>query len=246
MKFIILILTAYFGVSCSSLPEGVDLKSIQNKYTETSDLLVLQSKNRTPTIGFIFYPGAFVDPHAYLKWQDKLIADNQDVKIFTVKMPANLAVLAAEKGYDLLNSNPEIKVWFAAGHSLGGTMAAQLVSNHVSEFKGLVFIASYPANNALETWNGAVLSIYASKDGLSTLDDIEFHKKDLPTAYVLKNQNDFILPLQSKTNYFNIVGGNHAQFGNYGLQAKDSVADITSENQQSQLIQVLNNFISLL
>jgi len=161
-------------------------------------------------------------------------------------MPTNLAVLAAEKGYDLLNSNPEIKLWLAAGHSLGGTMAAQLVSNYASEFNGLVFIASYPANDSLKTWKNAILSIHASKDGLSTLEDIEFHKKDLPTAYVLKTQNDFILPLLSKTNYFNIVGRNHAQFENYGLQAKDSVADITSENQQSQLHKVLNNFISLL
>jgi dienelactone hydrolase len=244
MKFLIPFLSLFLAVSCSSLPETLENQYLLNKFTETPDLLCLESRNSKASVGIIFYPGAFVDPHAYLQWQDKLVSLESQFKVFTVKMPANLAVLDAEKGYELLQANPDIKVWLAAGHSLGGTMAAQLISKHTNDFKGLIFIASYPANNALKTWDGAVLSVYASKDGLSTVADIELHKQDLPMAIDLNTQHTFSLPIQNKTHYFKINGGNHAQFGNYGLQAKDSVAIISTRDQQSQLIQVLSNFVA--
>ena len=244
MKFLIPFFTLFLAVSCSSLPETLETQHLVNKFTETPDLLSIESRNTKASLGIIFYPGAFVDPHAYLQWQDKLVSLESQFKVFTVKMPANLAVLDAEKGYELLQANPDIKVWLAAGHSLGGTMAAQLISKHTTDFKGLIFIASYPANNALKTWGGAVLSVHASKDGLSTVADIELHKQDLPKAFDLISLYDFSLPIQNKTHYFKINGGNHAQFGNYGLQAKDSVAIISTRDQQSQLLLALTNFVA--
>ena len=158
-------------------------------------------------------------------------------------MPVNLAVLNAEGGMRVIEKYPEITNWVVAGHSLGGTMAAQLISKHVNDFRGLILLASYPANDALKNWNGAVLSVHASNDGLSTVSDIEGHKTDLPTAIVMNNITDFQSPLQGKTHYFEIEGGNHAQFGNYGIQKNDSVATITREEQQNRVIEVITNFI---
>lgn len=233
--------------SCSSISEPLDTQNIQNKLTETADLITLESKTVTPaTIGFVYYPGGLVDPHVYLQWQDKLVTANPSLKIITVKMPSNLAVFGIDNGIDVVKANPAISNWITGGHSLGGTMAAELVNKFPTDFKALIFIASYPASDILKTWNGAVLSVHASKDGLSTVAKIETHKADLPTAKVMSGENNFELPLQSKTHYFEIMGGNHAQFGNYGVQAGDSTASISVSAQQDQLINVIQHFISKL
>lgn len=231
--------------ACSSLPEdALSDMQLQNSYSETPDFIIIGQPSGINTQGIVFYPGGFVDAHVYLPWQDKLVSEVPGLMIVTVKMPANLAVLGIEKGINVLSLYPEISNWYVAGHSLGGTMGAELVSKHPETFKSLIFLASYPASDILKTWNGAVLSIHASKDGLSTLANIESHKVDLPTPVVMENSSDFDLPLQSKTHYYNIVGGNHAQFGSYGLQANDSVADISTANQQCQIIEVIKNYIS--
>jgi dienelactone hydrolase len=161
-------------------------------------------------------------------------------------MPSNLAVLDARKGLKIINQYPDIDVWITGGHSLGGTMAAELIASDPTKFKALILIASYPASDKLKSWDGAVLSISAEKDGLTTRDDIQNNKINLPVAYTMNNSLDFQTPLRGKTHYFEITGGNHAGFGNYGLQDGDGTAGIASSVQQSELIQVISNFISKL
>jgi len=233
--------------ACSYLPElTLNETNIQNKLSETSDRIVLESASGNATSALIFYPGGLVDPHVYLEWQDKLVTENQDLMIITVKMPANLAVLGINNGLKVMEDYPEINNWYVGGHSLGGTMGAELIAGSPDKFKALIFIASYPANDKLKNWDGAALSIHASNDGLSTPADIEAHKADLPAAFVMNDMTNFNLPLQSKTHYYEIQGGNHGQFGNYGVQDKDSVAFISRADQQTQLVTVINNFISAL
>jgi len=141
---------------------------------------------------------------------------------------------------------PQIENWYIGGHSLGGTMGTELISGTPDKFKALILIASYPANDKLKNWNGAVLSVHASNDGLSTPADIEAHKAELPTAVVITDVTGFSLPLQHKSHYFEIQGGNHGQFGNYGIQENDSAATISREAQQIQLVSIIKNFISAL
>lgn len=40
-----------------------------------------------------------------------------------------------------------------------------------------------------------------------------------------------------------IEGGNHAQFGNYGEQKGDTPADISPQEQQSQTVDAIDEFI---
>lgn len=244
IKYNVIIFLSVILAACSAISEPLETQNIQNKLTETPDLITLESNNSVPaTLGFVYYPGGLVDPHAYLQWQDKLVSLNPGLKIITVKMPSNLAVFGIEKGMTVVKANPAISTWITGGHSLGGTMAAELINKNLSTFKGLVFIASYPASDILKNWSAAVLSIHASKDGLSTSAKIEKYKADLPSATVMTGENDFTLPVQGRTHYYEIRGGNHAQFGNYGVQAGDSVASISVAAQQAQLIQVIQNFI---
>ncbi len=237
----------FFTISCSSLPEdSLTHKNLQNEYSETADYFSISPASGAVSSAIIFYPGGLVDPHVYLPWQDKLVTSVSGLMIVTVKMPANLAVLDIQKGAEILDLYPQVQQWHVAGHSLGGTMGAELIAKHPDAFQSLILVASYPASNVLSKWNGAVLSIHASKDGLSTTADIEIHKTDLPAAYVMSSENDLLLPLQGKTHYYEIQGGNHAQFGNYGIQANDSVATISRSAQQLQLTGVISHFISKL
>ena len=41
-----------------------------------------------------------------------------------------------------------------------------------------------------------------------------------------------------------IDGGNHAQFGNYGIQKGDGIADITAARQQEETAEAVAAFLS--
>ena len=171
LKYNVILLLSLILGACSSISEPLANQNLQNMLFETADYIVLESKTNTAqTIGFVYYPGGLVDPHAYLQWQDKLVTLNPGLKIITVKMPSNLAVFGIDKGMTVVKANPSISTWITGGHSLGGTMAAELVNNNQTTFKGLVFIASYPASDILKNWSGGVLSVHASRDGLSTVE----------------------------------------------------------------------------
>jgi len=249
MKYLHLtiILSAGIFFSCSYMPdEKLTNPTFKNQMNETAETIVLKSGIVNPEKALLFYPGGLVDPHVYLKWQDSLVTINPDLMIITVKMPSNLAVLDIRKGLTIMKKYPEINKWLTGGHSLGGTMAAEIVAKEPVEFKALIFIASYPASDVLKNWNGAVLSIAAEKDGLSTAEDISNSKINLPAAYTLENEIDFQLPLTGKTHFYEIKGGNHAGFGNYGAQDGDGIATITSELQQKKMVEVISGFISKL
>lgn len=85
---------------------------------------------------------------------------------------------------------------------------------------GIVFWASYPADNTLKGKNIKVLSIYGSKDGLSTTREIESSRNLLPTDAI----------------FVQIEGGNHSQFGSYGFQPSDGQATISPEEQWVQIV----------
>ncbi len=48
--------------------------------------------------------------------------------------------------------------------------------------------------------------------------------------------------LDFNRNILSIIGGNHANFGNYENQKGDGVATITRDEQQDQAINVIANF----
>jgi dienelactone hydrolase len=167
------------------------------------------------TTGFIFYPGGHVDAHSYAPLAHAIAEEGYLVVI--AKMPFNLAVFNKNAALKIIEATPSIENWVIGGHSLGGAMAASLVYDEPELFKGLVLLASYPPeNNDLSTTDIQALTIYGSNDGLATAQEIQISLTLLPT--------DTVNVL--------IDGGNHAQFGDYGLQTGDGTATITHEEQR--------------
>lgn len=194
--------------SCTYLPEPNEIEPAF-RLTETAKYIQIENRTNAET-GIIFYPGGFVDAHAYVKTlttgDSESLNSLGSLKSFIVKMPVNLAVLNAQAAIPIIEDNPTIKKWYLAGHSLGGAMACTAVDKNRELFDGLILMAAYPAANVdLSNWEGKVLSLRGTNDGLTTQADIDDTKSQLP----------------ANTLYINFEGGNHAGFGNYGAQKDD-------------------------
>jgi hypothetical protein len=181
--------------------------------------LVFASAATAPDTGLILYPGGRVDARAYAPAARAIAAEGYRVVI--VPMPLNLAVLAPDRASEVMAAYPEVRAWAVGGHSLGGAMAARYADLNPERVAGLVLWAAYPAaSNDLSGRELAVASIYGTRDGLATVEDIETSRALLPAT----------------TSWVEIEGGNHAQFGWYGPQARDLEPTISREAQQAQVV----------
>lgn len=168
--------------------------------------------------GFIFYPGGRVSPEAYAP-PLRAIAEAGHLAV-AVPMPFGLAVLSPDAADAVIDAHPEIEDWVIGGHSLGGAMAAQYAAGH-DAIDALALWAAYPPDG-VDLVDDALLvsSVYGSKDGVTTVEEIEASRAQLPRA----------------TTFAEIDGGNHAQFGWYGEQDGDGQATISREAQQEQAV----------
>lgn len=170
--------------------------------------------------GFIFYPGGRVSPEAYAP-PLRAIAEAGHLSVI-VSVPFGLAVLDPDAADGVIEAHPEIDRWVIGGHSLGGAMAAQYAAGHADAIDGLALWGAYPADGTDLSESGLVTtSVYATEDGLATVDEIEASAAQLP----------------ADTAFVRIEGGNHAGFGWYGEQDGDGEATISREEQQAQTIE---------
>lgn len=180
--------------------------------TEIEDGLYLDGPGTTDAM--IFYPGAKVEYTAYLPLLYELA--EQGLDCFLVKMPCNLAIFGQNKAAGIIDSY-DYGHWYLGGHSLGGAMAASYASAHLEELDGLALLASYPTKS-LEADHFSVVSLYGSEDGVLNREKLAAGKSLMPSDYT----------------EICIEGGNHAWFGNYGIQKGDGEASISRKEQQEQ------------
>lgn len=243
LRFTFFLCFPLFISTCSKLPDEDIISGVSQELYETTDYIVLRHQNSNPTTTMIFYPGGLVDPHSYLKWQNELVSSDSTLQIITVKMPSNLAVITSAKGAKLFDHYPDIERWIIAGHSLGGAMATNMIDKYPEKLEALIYLAAYPSDDRIKSYSGGVLSISAENDGLTTPGEIEEHVNDLPEAYEMNSVTDFPNEVKGKTLYYQIQGGNHAQFGNYGAQDDDNEATISRGQQQSILVELIQNYM---
>lgn len=161
----------------------------------------------------IFYPGGKVQSAAYLPILDNL--RNNGFTCVLVDMPYNLAILGKEEANDVFSLFDSNTSYYMMGHSLGGVVASSYASLNQDLISGLILLGAY---NYGEYDYDKTLTIYGEYDNIK--DDIEY-----------------------TTNVEEIKGGNHSNFGNYGLQKNDQESDITSDKQQDQTVELILEFI---
>lgn len=205
------------------------LESTANVTASGEDLLIFAPVGREVTTGFIFYPGARVDHRAYAPAM-RSIAE-KGFLVVVPKMPLNMAMFAPNRAKEVQRSFPGVSTWVVGGHSMGGAFAAQFAASNQDTVKGLILCASYPPSSAdLRNSSVKVLSIYGSSDGVATTDEVLAGRSLLP----------------DDAKFAEIKGGNHAQFGWYGVQSGDLTAGITRDEQQSQTVALTVEFLKLI
>jgi len=215
---IVFLVVAFFSYVSDYRPADETATALLNNASirQAGNLTILAPDAASDTgTGLIFYPGGKVEETAYLPLLNRL--REQGVTVVLVKMPFNLAVFhinAADAVYDAV---PGVSRWFIGGHSLGGAMASSYVEGNEDKLSGLILLGAYPVNeSAIPT-----LCIYGSEDIM--LDKTKLAGVD---------------------NVLKIEGGNHAQFGNYGVQEGDGTAAISREEQQDIAAEAMLAFLT--
>jgi hypothetical protein len=190
----------------------------------SADSIVFTPTQNKSSTGVIFYPGAKVQPEAYSSIASKLATNGYTTIV--VKMPFNLAFFGVNRADQVISQHEEINTWVIGGHSLGGVFASDYAVKHQNIIKGVIYLAAYPNTNASNaTFKG--LSIRGSLDGLAS------------SAEISKNLNKFPV----NTTFVTIEGGNHYNFGDYGVQAGDNNSTITKEEQQNMTVFYILEFL---
>lgn len=165
----------------------------------------------------IFYPGGLVDAKSYAPLARELASAGH--RVYIASMPLNLAVMGQNKANDFIAEHPEDS-YVIGGHSLGGVSASRYAAEHLDKIDGIFFLAAYAEKaGSLADSKLPVLQIIASNDGVLNWEDWGKGKRFMP----------------SSTQYVTIEGGNHAQFGSYGMQKGDRPASIKPEEQLEQV-----------
>lgn len=224
---ILLIIGVIWGISWATyarppLQDALAALNSDNLVEVTDEpWLTFTPKAQPPTTALIFYPGGRVDPRAYSSLLHTIAAEGYLVVV--PSFPINMAVFDANEGDEIIAHYPEIEHWAIAGHSVGGTMAAQYTSKNPETIEGLAIWASYPADSAdLSDFDIPVLSIYGGNE-ITVTDEAVAERKHL---------------LPADTVYIRIEGGDHHQFGSYLVPPADQLATTPRAEQHEQIIQV--------
>ncbi len=176
--------------------------------------VIYPEETKDQGIGIVFYPGGKVEAKAYMPLLLQLTDKGYTCAL--VEMPFNLAVFNVKGADRVLQEVKEVDKWYLAGHSLGGAMASSYIEGREDLFEGLILLGAYPTNDA----DINTLAIYGTYDIKLDLEKVE-----------------------KANQVYEIIGGNHAQFGNYGKQEGDGEAKISRETQQKEAVEVIVNFI---
>ena len=104
-------------------------------------------------------------------------------------------------------------------------MAAFYVAGHGEDLEGVILLAAYPTKDLPDKLS--LLTVCGSEDGVLNWKKLEEGAQFAPENYRLAI----------------IEGGNHAQFGSYGVQQGDGSATISGEEQVEITVNLIISFL---
>lgn len=183
----------------------------------------------------IFYPGGMVDPESYAPMARSL-AEN-GFAVYIVKLPLRSAPLPGQEAdiatrtHQIMDRNPSSQQWVLGGHSRGAAIASRFASDNQDLLSGLILIGtSHPKDNMFDLSHSdlPVMKIYATRDGLASMSEVEETAQFLP----------------DDTIWVRIDGGNHSQFGYFGTALGDDHAEISREEQQTVTVSAILSMLN--
>ena len=209
---------------------GIDEKTLQSNVqitvADTDEAIVFTPTEPKGPMGLLFFHGGGVEPSAYASLI-RAVAENGFIAVI-VKLPYRFAPFkshrreAISRAQQIVAQTEAVDKWVVAGHSKGGRIATELVHADRSLVSALILIGtSHPKDFDLSNIVIPVKKVFASNDGIATVEMIESTKRNLP----------------EHTQWIEIVGGNHSQFGYYGHQLFDGHATIDRTEQQRRTLE---------
>ena len=180
----------------------------------------------TPDTALVFVPGARVDARAYAQILRQVAEAGHLVVI--LKAPFGMAIAQPGQAGGVIEDHPEIGTWAVGGHSLGGVVASWYAQDHPDQIDGLLLFGSYSDRDLSARTDLAVESVWGSNDGLTTPDDIDRTRGNLPAT----------------TEFTEIVGGVHAYFGDYGEQPGDGSPQIDRDQATAEISAAAVDFMN--
>ena len=178
---------------------------------------------RPQPMGLVFFPGGLVDHEAYAPFLRKVAEAGHPAAI--VKLP--LRGFATEEAY-IEGAYRARKViesgsWMIGGHSKGGFFAAEYAGRNpeAGGARGLILVATtHPRDLDLSKLTIPVTKILGTRDPVASPERARENAARLPAS----------------TKWVLVEGGNHSQFGHYGFQFGDRLAEISRDQQQGELV----------
>jgi Alpha/beta hydrolase family len=214
--------------------QGFDRAILESHQTvtieKTKNYIHFQPNGNQQPTGFIFLPGGMVAPEAYAPMSQAI--SEHGFNVFILKLPLGSAPLDSQQAdvmqqaLEIIDSNTSLQYWTVGGHSRGAAIASRFASLHGGSFDGLILIGtSHPKEEAfdLSNTNLSLTKIYATNDGLASMDEVETNAQYLP----------------DDTTWMLVEGGNHGQFGYYGSQLGDNAVTIRRERQQELTVDAI-------
>lgn len=195
---------------------------------DTADRVVLTPTDDSAPLdgeGLVFLAGAKVEPLAYVSTFRELAAEG--VTVVIVRPILNFAIIDPRPLSDFTAAAPDVTTWSVGGHSAGGVRGCTYAED--PEVRRLVLLASYCSLGDLsDRTDLAALSITGSRDGVLNADAAAESRSLMP----------------ADTEYVELDGVNHAQFGDYGDQAGDDPATTTDDEARAEIADVLTAFFA--
>ena len=196
--------------------------------THIEDYIEFKPAADTLGPGFLFYPGALVDPVAYVPMARDIAEAGYAVRIIKVPYRMDRFPWQQEAVKNRTDAAVAEHDWVLAGHSRGARMALAYAAENEAKLSGLLLIgSSHPREISYTHLSFPVMKIYGSEDGLASPAEVEQFKHNLP----------------AHTMWHRVEGGNHAQFGWYGRQLGDDNATISREEQQQATVTAILDFL---
>ena len=228
-----LLITAFIGSSLMTKRPAIEsIYYYTGVYDEVNiteyenDSFIIEPKDpaKEQSVGIVFYCGAQITPDAYVPLMAELA--QKGYCCWIPKMTCNMASLSHNAAQKIIDSNPLVETWILAGHSMGGLTASGFADDHIDEVDGLILLAAY-SNRDLSKYDLPVLSIYGDCDTVMNYENYQERIEWLPDGF-----EELI-----------ISGANHAQYGDYGDQPRDSAAAISKAEQRSITVNCIDEGI---
>lgn len=218
--------TMAFAVDSKAAGKTYKVETIDHNTRYPFDAVIYKPVGFAPKVGVVFYAGYPVDYRDYGPLLRSIAA--KGFLVISPEFPMDTAISNPRAGEEYMKQFPEIKTWFLAGHSHGGGTACVEASLKPELFNGMILIAGAPFVTVLPD-DYPVLTIHATEDQAVPLVQ---HKIQLLTIANCDVTDVYI------------KGGNHAQFGDYGVQTPDGKATISAKKQVAITVKHILKFMN--